>query len=329
MPIGFLSCKETATPTGKSIGIVGAGPAGLAAAGVLVCKGYEVHVYDNQPEPGGMLIFAIPEFRIPKDRVRHSIGELREKGVVFHQNITVGKDITVGELLEKHDVVIIATGTWKGRELHIPGIDLPGVYNALDWIYHYMKHKLGYEAEPPPILKGRVAVIGAGLTAVDIAELTKLDFNATPIIVYRRPINISPARFIVKHLKKIGVEFIECAQPVAVLGKEKVEELRLVRTKPTKSRKEHVETIPGTEFEIRVDAVVQAIGLRATPPESLQSLGVEFNPNGTVKVNENGMTTVPRLFAAGDVAQGPSNIGLAIKSGRKTAEGVDRYLSGA
>jgi len=329
MPIKFLPCKETAGPTGKSIGIVGAGPAGLAAAGVLACRGYEVHVYDNQPEPGGMLIFAIPEFRIPKEGVRQSIGELREKGVAFHQNVTVGEDVAVRELLERHDAVIVATGTWRGRELRIPGIELPGVYNALDWIYHYMKHKLGYEAEPPPSLEGRVAVIGAGLTAVDIAELARLDFDAAPIIVYRRPINISPARFMVKHLRKIGVEFIECAQPVAVLGKERVEGLRLVRTKPTKSRKERVEVIPGTEFEIQVDAVVQAIGLKATPPESLKSLGVEFNPNGTVKVDENGMTTVPGLFAAGDVAQGPTNIGLAIKSGRKTAEGVDRYLSGA
>lgn len=329
MPIKFLPCKEPAPPLGKTVAVVGAGPAGLAAAGTLACKGYEVHVYDNQPEPGGMLIFAIPDFRIPKDGVRHSVRELEEAGVTFHQNITVGKDVHVKELLEKYDAVIIATGTWEGRRLHIPGVDLKGVYNALDWIFHYMKYKLGYEKDGPPPLNGRVAIIGAGLTAVDIAELAKLDFDSSPVIVYRRPINISPARFMVKHLKKIGVDFIECAQPVAVLGEGKVEKLRLIRTKPTKSRKEHVETIPGTEFEIPVDAVVLAIGLKATPPQSLQSLGVEFNPNGTVKVDENGMTTVPRLFAAGDVAQGPSNIGLAIKSGKKTAEGVHRYLSSA
>ncbi len=329
MPIKFLPCRETPPSLGKKVAIVGAGPAGLAAAGTLICKGYEVHVYDNQPEPGGMLIFAIPEFRIPKDGVRESVRSLADAGVVFHQGVNVGKDVKVDELLGKYDAVIIATGTWEGRRLKIPGEDLPGVYNALDWIIRYMKYKLGYAEVSPPPLQGRVAIIGAGLTAVDIAELAKLDFDATPIIVYRRPIGISPAKFMVKHLEKIGVEFIECAQPVAVLGEGKAEKLRLIKTKPTKSRREHVEYIPGSEFEIEVDAVVPAIGLHATPPHSLKSLGVEFNPNGTIKVDENNMTNVPGLFAAGDVAQGPSNIGLAMKSGKKAAEGVHRYLTGS
>lgn len=328
MPIKFVSCDQPKPDTGKKVAIVGAGPAGLAAAGALRCMGHVVEVYDRLPEPGGMLIFAIPEFRIPKKMVRESIKQLIDMGVIFHVNVEVGKDITVKELLEKYDAVIIATGTWKGRKLGIPGEDLPNVYNAMDWIFEYMKYKLGYSNKAPPPLEGRIAIIGAGLTAVDICELSILDFNAQPTIFYRRSMTISPARFMVKRLQKMGVKFVENVIPLEIIGENKAEKMKLIRAKPTTSRKQPVEPIPGTEFEVEVDVVVPAIGLIGTPPESLKSLGVEFWRNGTIKVNEYNMTSVKGLFAAGDVAQGPSNIGLAMKSGKKTAEYVDKYLRG-
>lgn len=328
MALKFVSCKQPKPDTGKKVAIVGAGPAGLAAAGSLRCMGHAVEVYDRLPEPGGMLIFAIPEFRIPKKMVRNSIKQLIDIGVIFHVNIEVGRDITVKELLERYDAVIIATGTWKGRRLGIPGEDLPNVYNAMEWIFKYMQYKLGYIDKSPPPLEGRVAIIGAGLTAVDISELSVLDFNAEPTIYYRRSMSVSPARFMVKRLQKIGVKFVENVIPVEIIGQERAERMKLVRAKPTTSRKEPVEPIPGTEFEVEVDVIVPAIGLIATPPESLKSLGVEFWRNGTIKVDEHNMTSVKGLFAAGDVAQGPSNIGLAMNSGKKTAEHVDQYLRG-
>ena len=328
MPIKFIPCKQLQPDTGKRVAIVGAGPAGLAAAGMLRCLGHAVEVYDRLPEPGGMLIFAIPEFRIPKKMVRESIRHLMEAGVVFHVNVEVGKHITVKELLEQYDAVIVATGTWKGRRLGIPGEDLPNVYNAMDWIFKYMKYKLGYSNESPQPLEGRVGIIGAGLTAVDICELAVLDFKAQPIILYRRSMSIAPARHMVKRLQKMGVRFVENVIPVSILGERRAEKIRLIKAKPTTSRKQPVEPIPGTEFDVEVDVVVPAIGLIATPPESLKSLGVEFWRNGTIKVNEYNMTNVKGLFAAGDVAHGPSNIGLAMKSGKKTAEYVDRYLRG-
>lgn len=326
MSIRFAPCKTAGPETGRKVAIVGAGPAGLAAAGALCCAGHRVDVFDRLPEPGGMLVFAIPEFRIPKSSVRESVRELAGLGVAFHTNTEVGRHVKVEELLEDFDAVLLATGTWEGRRLGIPGEDKQGVYDALSWITQFMRAKVGYAAVEPPPLTGRVAVVGAGLTAVDVAELAVKEYGANVVLLYRRPMSVAPAKHMLKHMESLGVEFVENVVPLEVLGSWRAEKLRLARVKPTTDRRAPTELIPGSEFEMEFDAIVVAVGLKATPPENLKSLGVELNKDGTVKISENFMTNVEGLFAAGDVAHGPSNIGLAMRSGRQAAAKIDEYL---
>jgi glutamate synthase (NADPH/NADH) small chain len=327
MSIRFAPCRSAPPETGKRVAVVGAGPAGLAAAGVLRCSGHRVDVFDRLPEPGGMLLFAIPDFRIPKEDTRRSIRELAGLGVGFHTNVEVGRHVRVEELLEDFDAVLVSTGTWCGRKLGVPGEDKENVYDALEWITSFMKSKLGYsEAQAPP-LTGRVAIVGAGLTAVDVAELAVKEYGAEVVMLYRRPMSVAPAKHMLRHLESLGVRFVENVIPVEILGGRWAERVKLVRVKPTTDRKAPVEVIPGSEFELDFDALVVAVGLKATPPESLRSLGVELNPDGTVKVDQSFATNVPKLFAAGDVAHGPSNIGLAMRSGRLAAGKINEYLA--
>lgn len=324
--IRFVACPEAPPPTGRKVAVVGSGPAGLAAAGYLRCRGHEVVVYERLPEPGGMLLFAIPEFRIPKADVRESVEQLRKLGVRFVTGVEVDSE-ALRKLLREYDAVLVATGTWKGRRLGIPGEGKRGVYDALEWIYRFMTYKLGYRPDEPPRLEGEVGVVGAGLTAVDVCELAVYEYKARPVVLYRRPMSVAPAKHMVKHLERLGVRFIENVVPVEVTGASCVEGVKLVRVKPTADRRAPTEVIPGSEFELPLDALVVAAGLEATPPRSLGELGVKLNRDGTVAVDENYMTSVRGLFAAGDVAHGPSNIGLAMRSGRIAAQKIDAYLA--
>jgi glutamate synthase (NADPH/NADH) small chain len=327
MSIRFAPCRSAPSETGKRVAVVGAGPAGLAAAGVLRCSGHRVDVFDRLPEPGGMLLFAIPDFRIPKEDTRRSIRELAGLGVGFHTNVEVGRHVQVEELLEDFDAVLVSTGTWCGRKLGVPGEDKENVYDALEWIKGFMKSKLGYSEAHAPPLTGRVAIVGAGLTAVDVAELAVKEYGAEVAMLYRRPMSVAPAKHMLRHLESLGVRFVENVIPVEILGGQWAERVKLVRVKPTTDRRASVEVIPGSEFELDFDALVVAVGLKATPPESLKSLGVELNPDGTIKVDQGFATNVPKLFAAGDVAHGPSNVGLAMRSGRLAAGKINEYLA--
>lgn len=323
--IKFAACSEAPPSTGRRVAIVGAGPAGLAAAAQLRCSGHEVTVYDRLPEPGGMLLFAIPEFRIPKSDVRESVSLLERLGVKFVTGVEVDSR-KIQELLKSYDAVLIATGTWKGRKLGIPGEDKSRVYDALDWIYHFMAYKLGYRKDEPPRLEGDVGIVGAGLTAVDICELAVYEYGARPVILYRRPMSVAPAKHMIKHLEKLGVRFLENVIPLEVTGACCATGVKLVRVKPTTDRKAPTEVIPGSEFELPLDSLVVAAGLEPTPPKSLAELGVKLNRDGSIQVDENYMTSVKGLFAAGDVAHGPSNIGLAMRSGRIAAQKIDAFL---
>ncbi|WP_288006790.1 FAD-dependent oxidoreductase [Thermofilum sp.] len=326
MIIRFATCNQPAPETGRKVAIVGSGPAGIAAASQLRCLGHKVSVFDRLPEPGGMLLFAIPDFRIPKANVRESIKAVAQMGVDFYNETEAGRNLKIDELLEDYHAVLISTGTWKGKKLNVPGEDKGNVYNALDWIFHFMSYKLGYVKTEPPELRGRVGVVGAGLTAVDVAELAVHEYGAKPVLIYRRPMSVAPAKHMLKHLEELGVGFLENVIPVEVLGGNKIESLRLVRVKPTTSRTAKTEIIPGSEFEIELDSLVVAVGLDPTPPPGLREIGAEISPNGSIKIDENYMTTVKGLFAAGDVAHGPSNIGLAMRSGRLAAQKISEWL---
>ncbi|MEZ0320197.1 MAG: FAD-dependent oxidoreductase [Pyrobaculum sp.] len=343
----LLRCRPDTKkpPTGKKVAIIGAGPAGLGTAGILLCNGHEVHVYDALPEPGGLLIFGIPPFRVPREGVREGVKELQEAGAKFftstfvycgekpkeHEALLLVKNyVNLEDLVQKYDAVIITTGTWKSRRLGVPGEDLPGVYKALDYLFRIYAYQLGYL--PPGAVHPtgkKVLVVGAGLTAVDAALEAKLQGAEKVVVTYRRTINEAPAgrKTIEAELINKGIEFRELLTPVAFLGGGKVEKVRLIRMRlgpPDKSGRPRPEPVPGTEFEEEFDTVLIAVGEEPTPPGGC--LGIEFNPDGTIKVDEKMQTARRGVFAAGDVATGPSLIGKALASGMKAATFVDEFL---
>ena len=331
----FAPCSKESlsAPTGKKVAIVGAGPAGLTAAGHLVCMGHEVVVYDMMPEPGGMIVFAIPDFRFNKEPIYRGIKELYNLGVKFVLNTKVGKDVALEELMRSYDAVVIATGTWKSSKLGIEGEDLNGVYYALELLVDVGLSKRGYKPlhEIPSFEGKRVAVIGGGDTAVDAAR-TLLRMNAGEVlIVYRRTKEASKAgpREIEK-AENEGAKFIPLTQPIRFIGEQGqvvgIEAIKMRLGAPDSSGRPRPEPVPGSEHVIPVDSVVIACGERATPPPSCEKLGLKLDKWGCIITDEYGRTNIEGVFAAGDVVTGPSRIGPAMVWGRKAAKAVDEYL---
>jgi glutamate synthase (NADPH/NADH) small chain len=275
----FSRCDNVKYKINKKIAIIGAGPAGLGAAGVLICKGYEVHVFDALPEPGGLLLFGIPGFRVPKKNVREGVEDLRRLGVIFHVNKrvvegdkeeinTIGFDL----LVKNFDAVIIATGTWEERKLGVEGEDLKGVYPALSFLFEYSRAELGYiDFKELPSLGDKVAVIGGGLTAVDAAEVSHRLGAKEVYMIYRRTINEAPAKREIERLIKTGIKWIELATPKRFLGDEnkrlrKIELIRMRLGEPDHTGRPRPIPIEGSETYLDVDSVLVAIGEIPTPP---------------------------------------------------------------
>ncbi|MCE4612527.1 MAG: FAD-dependent oxidoreductase [Desulfurococcales archaeon] len=336
--VKFIRCKEEPAPTGKSVGIVGAGPAGLAAAGFLRCAGHHVVVYDMMPEAGGMMFFGIPEDRIKKDNIRRSVRELMDFGVRFVFNIVIGKDIPLEALIATHDAVLIATGTWKSSRMNIPGEDLPRVIPAAEWLVDVHLAYHGYKpwSEVAPI-SGNVLVIGGGLTAADAVTvpLTYPQFRDKVnmiVLSYRRTRKLAPMREAeMNRLEKLGAQIWELTQPVEFkMQGEKVivKFVRLSLIEAGAGKRPKPVPLPGSEYEKAFDWVLKAVGVTPTPPFDSNKYGIELNDDGTIKVDENFMTTRPGVFAAGDVKHGPSLIGPAFKSGLDVAKKINDYLFG-
>jgi glutamate synthase (NADPH/NADH) small chain len=285
------------------------------------------------PEPGGLLIFGIPEFRIPKEGIRTGIKELMNLGVEFKCGVNVGKDISLEELINDYDAVLIATGTWKANKLNIPGEDLCGVYDALYYIIN--THLIQYGYEPfgkAPDLFGRVAVIGGGLTAIDACYIAYERGAKEVILLYRRTREQAPAG--VKEFnnleKDLGVKICELTQPMKFIGDEGhlsgIEVMRMRLGKPDKSGRPRPEPIPGSEEVIAIDNVLVAVGLVPTPPYDVVKSGIELTRWNTIKTDEKHRTSREGVFAAGDVKHGASLIGPALKSGKDAAQYIDEYL---
>lgn len=317
--------------TDKKIAIIGAGPAGLAAAGELICEGHEVHVYDMLPEPGGLLIFGIPEFRIPKEGVRKGIEELRKLGVIFKQEIIVGKDVNFEDLFNEFDAILIATGTWKSRKLKIPGEELKEVVSALDFIVDYHMHKYGYLKKEPK-LSGTTLVIGGGLTAVDACYIAKEAGADKVVLFYRRTRDMAPAgsrEF--KKLEEANVSIYELTQPIEFISKEKnkligVRAIKMRLGEPDSSGRPRPIPIQGSEFTMKISFVLVAAGEIATPPFENKKYGIEITKWNTIKIDKKQRTNRKGVFAAGDVVSGPSLIGPAMASGKKAAAAMIEYL---
>lgn len=332
MNFAFL-CKAPAPSNGLKTAVIGSGPAGLSAAGWLACAGYEVHVYDKLPKAGGLLVFGIPGFRIPARRIEDAAEKLAEDyGVRFHfctkictqDKICESGDefvqemVSLSELMHECAAVLICTGSWRSRRLKIPGEDLPGVYTSLEFLFPLRACKLAQASIAVPQVEGlRVAVIGAGLSAVDVVQ-SSLRLGAQKIfMLYRRTINEAPAgRMEVKLLRQRGVQWMERITPVRIIGEDRVQ--KLVFTQDDEARDG-----AALEQELDVDLVISAIGEVPTNPFPRELRIEEIREGGS---NWLQMTKFDGVFVAGDVLTGPSKIGKAILSGLKAAESLDGWI---
>lgn len=330
----FIRCKSVSKRLSGHVAIVGAGPAGLTAAGALVCDGLDVDVYDMLREPGGLLIFGIPEFRIPKDRVRSGIEELVKAGVSFTMSKKVGdderSDILLDEILMRYDATLIATGAWEPRRMNIEGEDLDGVFHAAPYIVSYYSAKLGYIDTCPPLSRS-AAVIGGGLTAVDSCLVALEQGVGDVYLVYRRTKKEAPAgEKEMLSLERRGVKVLELKAPIRLTGeKGKIKSMITLDMKlgpPDKSGRPAPEPIPNSEKELFVDSVIVAIGGLPTPPFRRGTCGIKLASDGRILVDDKKRTTRIGVFAAGDVETGPSLIGPAVKSGLEAALAIKEYI---
>ncbi len=352
MKFAFMCKKEmvqTAGPHGRGkIAIVGAGPAGLAAAGYLVCQGYEADVYDKLPLPGGLMTFAIPAFRVSVKSVVEGVEDLRDNfGVKFILNTKVFKKdgvrhdegdefvkdvIDLKELVDNYDAVLITSGTWRSRKMNIPGEDSKGVYTALEYLFMLRTYSMGYTKHSPPKVK-KVVVVGGGLSAVDAAEESLLSGADEVYLVYRRTINEAPAGpFEINRLRRLGVKWMELATPKRIIadanGRVKgVELIRMKLGEPDESGRPRPIPIEGSEFTLEADTVIEAVGELPTPPTQEEYLGIKLDKRGRILVDEKYRTGNEKVFAAGDVVSGPSKIGNAVSLGLNAAMSVHLYLT--
>ncbi|HQL60625.1 MAG TPA: NADPH-dependent glutamate synthase, partial [Methanoculleus sp.] len=303
---------DVARPTGKRVAIVGSGPAGLTAAAELARAGHAVTIYESLHEAGGVLTYGIPAFRLPKDVVKAEIDQVLALGVRLKKNHLVGRSISTDELLG-HDAVFLATGAGLPAFMGIPGENLNNVYSANEFLtrVNLMHAEAFPEFDTPVMHAARVAVIGGGNVAMDAARVARR-LGAKVSLIYRRGEEEMPARRAeVVHAKEEGIEFVTCANPTRILGEGCVTGIECVRMSLCEidaSGRRSPEPIRGSEFSLDVDMVIQAIG--TSPNPLLVSLipGLERARRGNVVVDEDGRTSIPHVYAGGDIATGAATV---------------------
>ncbi|WNK00478.1 NAD(P)-dependent oxidoreductase [Thalassospiraceae bacterium LMO-JJ14] len=338
---GWVKAPVAQADLGLSVGIIGGGPAGLAAAERLRIMGYEVHVYDRYDRMGGLLIYGIPNFKLEKDIVERRTKLLADGGVIYHQNFEVGRDASLADLRAEHAAVLIATGVYSARELQAPGSGLENIFAAMDFLTASNRKGLGDSV--PSFDDGtlnaygkNVVVIGGGDTAMDCVRTAVRQGAKTVKCLYRRDrANMPGSQREVANAEEEGVEFVWLSAPEAFLGKDKVEAVRAHRMHlgvADVTGRQIPEPIKDSSFNIEADIAIKALGF---DPEDLPSLfgapELAVSKWGTVKVDEpSKMTEMDGVFAAGDIYRGASLVVWAIKDGRDAADGIHRYLqSGA
>jgi glutamate synthase (NADPH/NADH) small chain len=323
-----------APATGKRVAIVGSGPAGLTAAGELVRMGHDVTVYEALHKPGGVLVYGIPEFRLPKKIVQQEVQRLQSAGVKIECNVVIGRTYTLPELRESFDAVFIANGAGLPVFMNVPGENLKGVYSANEYLTRVnLMAAYQFPSADTPVLQGKcVAVVGGGNVAMDSVRTAKRLGAASAMIVYRRTKNELPARAEeVHHAGEEGIQFEFLTAPVEVIGNDKrwVTGLKCVRMKlgePDASGRARPVTIPGSEFVLPCDVVVVAIGTRANPLLTATCPDLKLNKWGNIVADEAGMTSLPGVFAGGDIVRGAATVILAMGDGKRTARAMDEYL---
>jgi glutamate synthase (NADPH/NADH) small chain len=323
-----------APATGKRVAIVGSGPAGLTAAGELVRLGHDVTVYEALHKPGGVLVYGIPEFRLPKKIVSQEVQRLQSAGVKIECNVVIGRTYTLPELRERFDAVFIANGAGLPVFMNVPGENLKGVYSANEYLTRVnLMAAYQFPHTDTPVLHGKcVAVVGGGNVAMDSVRTAKRLGAASAMIVYRRTKNELPARAEeVHHAGEEGIQFEFLTAPVEVIGNDKrwVTGLKCVRMKlgePDASGRARPVTIPGSEFVLPCDIVVVAIGTRANPLLTATCPDLKLNKWGNIVADEAGMTSLPGVFAGGDIVRGAATVILAMGDGKRAAKAMDEYL---
>ena len=321
----------------ESIGIIGAGPAGLAAAEELRKSGYKITVYDRYDRAGGLLIYGIPNFKLEKEVVERRTKLLKDGGIEFIQNFEVGKDASLEQLRKKHDAILIATGVYKAREVELPGNDLDNIFPAMDFLTASNKKGLGDKVElfDRGILNAEgkdVVVIGGGDTAMDCVRTSIRQKAKSVKCLYRRDKeNMPGSAREVANAEEEGVEFVWLSSPKEFKGINKVEKLIVDQIKlgdPDESGRRRPEVQQDSSFEVKADMVIKALGF---DPEDLPTL---FDSNelqvtkwGTIKTDFDTMeTNLSGVFAAGDIVRGASLVVWAIKDGRDAATSIKKHL---
>jgi glutamate synthase (NADPH/NADH) small chain len=330
-PINVLNEKT------QSVGIIGAGPAGLAAAEQLRKDGYKITVYDRYDRAGGLLIYGIPNFKLEKKVVERRTKLLKEGGIEFIQNFEVGKDANLEQLRKKHDAILIATGVYKPREVELPGNDLDNIFPAMDFLIASNKKGLGDEVEL--FDKGtlnsegkNVVVIGGGDTAMDCVRTSVRQKAKSVKCLYRRDKeNMPGSAREVANAEEEGVEFVWLSSPKEFKGKNKVEKLIVDQIKlgePDDSGRRKPEIKEGSEFEIKADMVIKALGFNPENlPQLFEAQELQVTKWGTIKTDFDTMeTNLKGVFAAGDIIRGASLVVWAIKDGRDAASSIKTYL---
>jgi glutamate synthase (NADPH/NADH) small chain len=323
-------------PSGKSVAIVGSGPAGLTAAGELVKRGHAVTIFEAFHAAGGVLVYGIPEFRLPKDIVQAEVDRLVASGVTIEPNAIVGKTYTLPELRERFDAVFVAVGAGLPVFMDVPGENLKGVYSANEDLTRVNLMGAWNPESDTPVLHGqRVVVVGGGNVAMDSVRTARRLGAAEAVCVYRRGREELPARAEeVHHAEQEGVRFEFLLAPVEVLGDESgwVTGLRCVRMElgePDASGRRRPVPIPGSEFTIACDMVVVAIGTRSNPLLTSTAPDLALNQWGYIVTDAFGMTSMPGVFAGGDIVRGAATVILAMGDGKRAAKAINAYLDGA
>ena len=329
-----VKIPKKAKSTGKKIAVVGAGPAGLTCAGDLAKMGYAVTVFEALHAPGGVLMYGIPEFRLPKQIVEAEVDYIKKLGVEINYDSVIGKTITVDELLNEFDAVFIGTGAGLPNWLNVPGENLDGVYSANEFLtrVNMMKAYQFPDYDTPVQIGKRVVTIGAGNVAMDCAR-TALRLGAkSSFIVYRRSKEEAPARKEeLHHAEEEGVKFYFLAAPTRFMGDEQgkvigMEYIQMKLGEPDESGRRKPIPMPHSESVMQIDTAIVAIGQSPNPliPQTVKDL--QIGKHGNIIADDDGRTSIPGLFAGGDIATGAATVILAMGAGKRAARAIDQYI---
>ncbi|AUM13776.1 FAD-dependent oxidoreductase [Ketobacter alkanivorans] len=337
LAMGWRPDMSGVVATDKKVAIIGAGPAGLGCADILVRNGVKPVVFDRNPEIGGLLTFGIPEFKLEKPVMQLRREVFEGMGIEFRLNTEIGKDISIDDLLSEYDAVFMGMGTYTYMKGGFPGEDLDGVYDALPYLVSNVNRNMGFEKDAAEFIGmsgKKVVVLGGGDTAMDCNRTAIRQGAEQVTCAYRRDeANMPGSRREVANAREEGVEFLFNRQPIAIIGDTKVEGVKVIETQlgePDARGRRSPEPIPGSEQILPADAVIIAFGFRPSPQPWFDTAGVNTDDGGRVVAPEQGQfqfqTSNPKIFAGGDMVRGSDLVVTAIWEGRKAAEGILDYL---